>query len=413
MLTLDRIGDETLFAAYARLEALAATCGDQPGRAEVLGWDLEYTAPAALLTFLDYICFRRINDFLPDSERPVILDCGANIGYTVLHYKRQYPHARITAFEPDPQFAPVLRRNLQRNGLGDVEVVEAAAWTNDGTARWLMEGTDGSRLLRGESDGQVADVRTVDLCRFLDEPIDLLKIDIEGAEFELVPHVAAKLRNVKNVLIECHISEQPQWDAFARLLTTLREAGFRVSLNSYGPWRDLTRRHEAPPLHAEQYVLVSGWRAESALVSREQTFLPYVGVAHYREVHQRERERAREAETAAESAQLRDVVLDLVTGRGAWASHQLQRPFARESGQCWSGRLPDSVTPGDTVDASGSPLLLLEDDRMLGPAHAPHAAIRADGGGRYSHWHTALLFSSSDGSDPNTNGRTYVAVFRR
>lgn len=47
----------------------------------------------------------------------------------------------------------------------------------------------------------------------------------------------------------------------------------------------------------------------------------------------------------------------------------------------------------------------------LGPAHALHAAIERDGGGRYSHWNGALLFSSSDGSDPNVNGRQYRVSF--
>src|SRR5688572_28284923 len=114
---------EDLLQEYDRLEQLCTARPHGPGRMTTLGWDLEYTSPTALLTFIDQILFRRMNDFAADSDSPVIIDCGANIGYTALHYKRCYPGAQIIAFEPDPQFLPLLRANLERNGAGDVEVI--------------------------------------------------------------------------------------------------------------------------------------------------------------------------------------------------------------------------------------------------------------------------------------------------
>jgi hypothetical protein len=58
-----------------------------------------------------------------------------------------------------------------------------------------------------------------------------------------------------------------------------------------------------------------------------------------------------------------------------------------------------------------SPIVLYEDDRALGPAHSTHTDIAALGEGRYSHWKTqGMVFSTSDNSDPNTNGRRYWAV---
>jgi len=65
-------------------------------------------------------------------------------------------------------------------------------------------------------------------------------------------------------------------------------------------------------------------------------------------------------------------------------------------------------TPTDTVEApDDSDLALYEDGRPLGPPHALHADIRTSGRGRYSHWRGSIVFSSSDGSDPRTNGRHY------
>lgn len=63
---------------------------------------------------------------------------------------------------------------------------------------------------------------------------------------------------------------------------------------------------------------------------------------------------------------------------------------------------------GDKYTANGSQLLLFEDGKPLGPAHSLHQAIRDEGGGRYSHWtRETLYFSTSDNTDPRTNGRTY------
>ncbi len=66
--------------------------------------------------------------------------------------------------------------------------------------------------------------------------------------------------------------------------------------------------------------------------------------------------------------------------------------------------------PGAAKKASRT--RLFEDGRPLGPAHAVHRSIRRDGRGRFSHWREALYFSTSDNSDPRTNGRLYVAVRR-
>jgi hypothetical protein len=57
-----------------------------------------------------------------------------------------------------------------------------------------------------------------------------------------------------------------------------------------------------------------------------------------------------------------------------------------------------------------SPLILYEDGKPLGPAHSMHDDISNLGNGRFSHWGTAFFLSTSDNSDPSTNGREYWAV---
>jgi hypothetical protein len=62
-------------------------------------------------------------------------------------------------------------------------------------------------------------------------------------------------------------------------------------------------------------------------------------------------------------------------------------------------------------EAQHSPVLLYENDKLLGPAHSSTVDIKNLGSGRYAHLKgRGLIFSTSDNSDPNTNGRNYWVV---
>ncbi|WP_295145762.1 Gfo/Idh/MocA family oxidoreductase [uncultured Reyranella sp.] len=93
-------------------------------------------------------------------------------------------------------------------------------------------------------------------------------------------------------------------------------------------------------------------------------------------------------------------------GKRKW---NLTPPFRHDGGLAWVAELPPELW-NDTDDndhSHRSTLRVLENSTELGPAHAVHATIQAAGDGRYSFWMNVVYFSSSDGSDPNTNGRTY------
>ncbi len=63
-------------------------------------------------------------------------------------------------------------------------------------------------------------------------------------------------------------------------------------------------------------------------------------------------------------------------------------------------------------DPEGSLATVIEDGKPLGPSHALHSDIRTEGAGRFSFWSGAVYFSTSDNSDPRTNGRAYGVVAR-
>ncbi len=84
--------------------------------------------------------------------------------------------------------------------------------------------------------------------------------------------------------------------------------------------------------------------------------------------------------------------------------------MAPEIGHCFTV----GITHGSPSDQGGghSDLSLLEDGKSLGPAHSAHADIRTDGRGRWSHWGArTIYFSTSDNTDPRTNGRQYKVVY--
>lgn len=72
--------------------------------------------------------------------------------------------------------------------------------------------------------------------------------------------------------------------------------------------------------------------------------------------------------------------------------------------------LPEYDQLADSGDNwSRSPMIVYENDKPLGPAHSGHESIVKDGHGRYSHWKSlGLIFSTSDNSDPNSNGNRYT-----
>lgn len=160
------------------------------------------------------------------GARPVILDVGANIGMASLYFKKQYPECQLEAFEPDPRLASLFKRNLSSFGYS-VQLHEAAVSDHDGLMKFKAHEGDGGRL---SSEGDV-DVKVCRLRDFLDRKVDLLKIDIEGAELDVLNDCADRLHNVSRLFVEYHSwADQPQ--RLAELLALLQRSGFRVQIQT-------------------------------------------------------------------------------------------------------------------------------------------------------------------------------------
>lgn len=231
-----------------------------PGKIRILDWDLEYYDAATLRTAIKKQVLEGINDFVSPTSYPRILDCGSNIGISVLRYKQLYPNARITAFEPHPKLCNLLRRNLERNGATDVEVVEAAVWIETSWAQFEDDITDGGNLRRGNQGTQSVKVRTIPLADYLEEPIDFVKMDIEGAELEVLRNCANQLVNVNKLIVEFHHLFDKA-EELGEVLNILHSAGYHVAVNSDTNRVVVGQTYSRPPgLNADQYHIVCAWR---------------------------------------------------------------------------------------------------------------------------------------------------------
>ena len=233
-----------------------------PGVIDVAGLEIYYADAPSLISGFDVQMVRRANDFRVSCPDPLIIDCGANIGLSVIRAKQLYPQARIIAFEPDPGIDALLRTNLAVNGFDDIQIIEAAVWTADGEHEFRGDGADFGMLVE-KPDGNVSStlVKTVRLADYLSgETVDFLKVDIEGAELPVLRSCKKELKNVRQLVVEVHYQlDRP--DELSEILSILYGAGFIVSVNSYGPWIDLGHPFQRNPhANVDQYMLLCAWR---------------------------------------------------------------------------------------------------------------------------------------------------------
>lgn len=203
----------------------------QPGESTLPGTTVRFVDPGSFLSSYEQIFVNQVYRFRPRNEPATILDCGANIGLSVLYFKRLAPRCHIVAFEPDPTIFAALAGNCSR--LDGVELVNRAVWKAAGNLDFWAEGSDAGRLASlGErpSDASPTRVAAVRLRDYLeDQPIELLKLDIEGAEADVLADCADRLGVIERVFLEYH-SLSGRAQRLDEVLAILRGAGFRLHI---------------------------------------------------------------------------------------------------------------------------------------------------------------------------------------
>jgi FkbM family methyltransferase len=170
-----------------------------------------------------------------DSTTPLIIDCGANIGFATLFFKMRYPDARIICFEPDPSCNQILRSNVEKNGLKSVQVVEAACGKSTSKIPFFLD--NNSSLINSVNSGRSRDSTTIEvalvkLSDYITERVDLLKLDVEGSEWDVMQDLvkSQKLSEVDRIVIEYHHRIGGAKSQLSQFLGLLEQAGFSYDI---------------------------------------------------------------------------------------------------------------------------------------------------------------------------------------
>lgn len=146
--------------------------------------------------------------FETGQAEPLIVDCGSNIGISVLYFKKLYPKAKVVAIEPDPDAFAQLEENIRRNGLSHVTLYHAALSSCEGEkGLYKKEGSHLTMSLIPSSEGLSARrVLAQRLSTLIQENVELLKVDVEGAEIEILDDLIEnkKIHLIERMIIEYH-----------------------------------------------------------------------------------------------------------------------------------------------------------------------------------------------------------------
>lgn len=178
--------------------------------------------------------YHRSAKFMP-GPGDIVFDVGAGEGFYTILTKRLCPQALIYAVEPYPPILPIMKYHFAINGIQDVTVIEAALFDQDGLGNYVFYEDYGNGFIVASDDEAfwrfrselelipVACVRLDSLAVQLGiDRIDLLKIDVEGAELRVLYGAGDFLKKISRIVLEYHGDERRE-DVY----NFLKSNGFR------------------------------------------------------------------------------------------------------------------------------------------------------------------------------------------
>jgi len=195
-----------------------------------VGFPITAIDKSSFLYMYNEIFVKKIYEFKNKNNIPIIIDCGANIGLSVIYFKQKYPESNIIAFEPDQKIFKILTENISSGNLKNILLLDQALSASSGEAYFQANGSDGGRITT--EDTQNIKIKTTRLSDYLTNKVDFLKIDIEGSETEVLEECSGLLKNVDNLFVEYHSFKNKE-QSLDRILKILQESGFRYYIDGF------------------------------------------------------------------------------------------------------------------------------------------------------------------------------------
>jgi FkbM family methyltransferase len=175
----------------------------------MLGFNVSFFSYGQLLDLFEEIFIYEVYKFSSTKKSPLIVDCGSNIGMSVLYFKLIFPAGKIMAFEPHPASFNLLHENVAANDIADVSLFNFALGDLDQTA--LLHNEEGEdtltmSLFRNEANATSEKINVKKLSDHVHGKIDLVKIDVEGSEDKIIIDLVqtGKIDLVEKMIIEYH-----------------------------------------------------------------------------------------------------------------------------------------------------------------------------------------------------------------
>lgn len=204
----------------------------------VAGYKLSYLNHGSFEYLFREVFLSQEYHFITSNRNPLIIDCGSNIGMSTLYFKLMYPNSRIICFEPDETTFHCLQKNVEQNNLQFMEVNMKAVSDNEGKIEFYYDIENPGSLvmstIQERMPRQKREVDAVHLSKYVNEEVDFLKIDVEGAELGVITELsnAGKLNHVKQMAIEYHHHIVKDDDVLSKMLIILENAGFGYQISS-------------------------------------------------------------------------------------------------------------------------------------------------------------------------------------
>ena len=210
----------------------------EPGQIKTKLGLIKYTDAPTFLDGLQEIFIDEIYKVGKFLKNPaIVIDCGANIGLAALYFLQKY-EAEVYAYEADPLIFECLIRNIEilmpsPLGIGKIRAINKAVWINDNGVDFDSEGgysgqihQHGHNLVKHSFRVPSVSLRET-ISNF--EHVDFLKVDIEGAENQVIIDCEGVLNKIDYIFIEWHSnSSYPQM--LGEILNLLKKEGFRYQI---------------------------------------------------------------------------------------------------------------------------------------------------------------------------------------
>ena len=206
------------------------------------GYKISYRNDVELEVIYDDIFAKNTYFFESKNPEPYIIDCGGHIGLAVLYFKRLYPRSRIVTFEPNPETFSLLKKNIVQNRLRGVQAINMALSHGDDKHAILyvgenfLEAWDSTDTIEPDLWDNMDQYRGISvpsarLSSYINGEVEFVKLDIEGAEYDVLYESKAAMNSVGAITLEYHQNARNLAEGkLEKTLALLSAGGFRYEL---------------------------------------------------------------------------------------------------------------------------------------------------------------------------------------